>query len=82
MNYPLLLEKILEPGFPQGYYYAHLPTLGLTTHGEGIEGARRAPEELAGLWLAELHERGETPPRPGETLLSTLEVPEHALQGA
>jgi predicted RNase H-like HicB family nuclease len=82
MNYPLVFEKVSEPGFPEGYCYAHLPTLGLSTHGEGIAGARKAAEDLAGLWISELRNRGEAPPRPGETLLSTLEVPEHALQGA
>lgn len=72
MHYPLLFEKVNEPGFASDFYYAHLPTLDLTTHGEGIEGARSAAVELVGLWLAELlRERGEPVPQPGETMLST-----------
>ena len=46
MIYGILFEKITDPDFPKGYYYAHVPTLGLTTHGLGIEGARTAAEDL------------------------------------
>lgn len=49
----VLFEPVQDVGFPDGYYYAHIPTLGLTTHGLGIEGARQAALELARLWLDE-----------------------------
>jgi hypothetical protein len=32
MRFSVLLESIQEPGF-EGWYYAHIPTLDLTTHG-------------------------------------------------
>jgi predicted RNase H-like HicB family nuclease len=42
MTYGILVEKTESADLPPGYYYAHVPALGLTTHGEGIEGARAA----------------------------------------
>ena len=51
MKYGILLEKISEGEFPDGYFYAHVPTLGLTTHGEGIEGALEAAKYLISLWI-------------------------------
>lgn len=56
MKYGILLEKISEPGFPKGYYYAHIPTLGLTTHGKGIEGALEAARDLVSIWIEEKSE--------------------------
>lgn len=53
MTYGILFEKIENGDLPQGFYYAHVPALGLTTHGEGIEGARAAAEDLTKLWLSE-----------------------------
>ena len=53
MSYPVIYEKIDDDEFPVGYYYAHLPTLGLTTHGEGIEGAKMAALDLLKLWVSE-----------------------------
>ena len=82
MTYALLLEKIAEPGFPSGYYYAHIPTLGLTTQGLGVEGARAAALELVDLWIAEKRSHGEPVPLPGETLLSSIELPVDALQSS
>jgi hypothetical protein len=42
MTYGILFEKIESGELPQNFYYAYIPALGLTTHGEGIEGARAA----------------------------------------
>lgn len=53
MTYGILFEKVAQPDFPDGYYYAHVPVLGLTTHGLGIEGAREAAIDLIKLWVAE-----------------------------
>ena len=53
MTYEVLFEKVEESELMPGYYYAHVPALGLTTHGEGIEGARAAAMELVKLWIAE-----------------------------
>ena len=82
MNFGILLEKVTDKDFPPGYYYAHVPSLGLTTHGEGVEGARQAAADLLQLWIAEKHANGESIPQTGDTLFSTLELPDHALQSA
>ena len=59
MVYGVLFEKIKDANFPSGYYYAHVPSLGLTTHGLGIEGAQEAATDLIRLWLAERKAQGE-----------------------
>ena len=82
MQYGVLFEKIEEPNFPSGYYYAHIPTLGLTTHGLGIDGAREAAADLIALWLAEKRANGEHVALPTELLYSTVEVDEDAVQSA
>ena len=82
MNFGILFEKVADKDFPSGYYYAHVPSLGLTTHGEGIEGARQAVTDLLQLWIAEKRANGETIPQAGETLFSTIELPDDALQSA
>lgn len=51
MTYTIIYEKISEASFPEGYYYAHIPSLDLTTHGPGIEGAKKAIEELLKIWI-------------------------------
>jgi predicted RNase H-like HicB family nuclease len=60
MTYGILVEKTDAVDLPAGFYYAHVPALGLTTHGEGIEGARTAAEDLIKLWLAEKKAAGES----------------------
>jgi predicted RNase H-like HicB family nuclease len=81
MTYGIIFEKINEPGF-DGYYYAHIPSLGLTTHGVGIDGARAMAEDMVTLWLEELISEGKEIPHNGDVLLSTLEIHEDALQTA
>ena len=58
MTYDVLFEKVEEGELAPCYYYAHVPALGLTTHGEGVEGARAAAMDLVKLWIAEKHARG------------------------
>ena len=82
MNFGVLFEKVTDKEFPAGYYYAHVPSLGLTTHGLGIDGAREAAADLLRMWIAEKRANGEKINASGETLFSTLEVPDDALQGA
>ncbi len=82
MNFGVLFEKVTDKDFPSGYYYAHVPSLGLTTHGLGVEGARQAAADLVRLWVAEKHAHGEPIPQSSETLLSTLELPDDTLQSA
>lgn len=82
MIYGILFEKITDQDFPDGYYYAHVPTLGLTTHGLGIEGARTAAEDLIRLWIAEKIENNEAVPSVSEMFFSTIEIEDNALQTA
>ena len=82
MNFGVLFEKVTDKDFPSGYYYAHVPSLGLTTHGLGIEGARQAAADLLRLWIVEKRAHGEAIPQAGETLFSTIELPGDALQSA
>lgn len=82
MNFGVLFEKVTDKDFPAGYYYAHVPSLGLTTYGSGIDGARQFINDLLRLWLAEKQANGETIPQVGETLFSNLELPDYALHSA
>jgi hypothetical protein len=50
MQYGVLFEKIEVQGFPLGYRYAHIGTIGLTTHGLSIDGARETAKDLITLW--------------------------------
>ena len=82
MNYAILLERIDDRSFPRGYYYAHIPSLGLTTHGLGVDGAREAARDLLNLWIAEKKSIGEAVPAPAEFFFSTVELSDNALQSA
>jgi predicted RNase H-like HicB family nuclease len=82
MNFGILFEKVEDKDFPPGYFYAHLPSLGLTTHGLGLDGARKAAYDLARVWLSEKRAQGEPLPTSPEILFSTLHIPDDALQRA
>ena len=82
MTCGILFERAGINELPSGYYYAHVPALGLTTHGEGIEGARAAAKELVTLWLSEKKAAGESFGLPSEFFFSTIEISESALQSA
>ncbi|MGL5018065.1 MAG: type II toxin-antitoxin system HicB family antitoxin [Luteolibacter sp.] len=74
MRYPVMLERIPdEEGLP-GYYYAHVPSLGLTTHGQGMEGALDAARDLVALWNEERRFNGEPVADVSEAILATVEV--------
>jgi predicted RNase H-like HicB family nuclease len=64
-----LLEPIQEVGF-EDFYYAYILTLDLTTHGQGVEGALVAAQELVEAWVSEKRSRGETIPSEAATLIS------------
>ena len=53
MKFSVIIEKIDDNELEEGLYYAYIPSLGLTTHGYGIEGAKDAAKDLAELWIAE-----------------------------
>jgi len=74
MRYAVMLEKMPEGEGGQGGYYAHVPSLGLTTHGGGLEGALEAVRDLLGLWLEERRSHGEMISEEGEAVLATVEV--------
>jgi predicted RNase H-like HicB family nuclease len=73
MRYSVLLDPINEPEF-QGYYYAHIPNLDLTTHGQGVEGALAAAQELIEAWIGEKRARGESVPVEAKSLIAQVEI--------
>ena len=79
MRYSVLLEPINEPEF-QGYYYAHVPMLDLTTHGRGIEGAIAAAQELIEAWIGEKRMRGKTVPVETKSLIAQVDIPDAVLR--
>jgi predicted RNase H-like HicB family nuclease len=73
MRYTVVLEPTREADQP-GWFYAHIPTLGLTTHGLGIEGAMAAARDLAQLWIAERKAHGDPVPEESQGFVSQIEV--------
>lgn len=80
MTYTILFEKITEVNFPEGYFYAHIPSLDLTTHGEGIEGAKSAAKDLITLWIEEKKSHGEIIKPENESYISKIDI-EDAILG-
>ena len=78
-HYSILFQEIVETGFPKGWYYAHIPALNLTTHGEGLEGARAAAYDLVKLWMEEKRSQGEEIPVESTVFFSQIDVPDAAL---
>ena len=74
MRYAVMLEKVKEGMSPAGMYYAHVPSLGLTTHGSGMEGALEAVRDLVRLWVEEKRANGEEVGGNGEAVLASVEV--------
>jgi predicted RNase H-like HicB family nuclease len=74
MEYSVLIEKINDGSLPEGYFYAHIPALDLTTHGFGIENARKAAEDLVNLWIEERLANSEPIPLESESYFSKIEV--------
>ena len=79
MRYSVLMQPVNEPKF-EGYYYAHIPSLDLTTHGVGIEGALRAAQELVEAWLAEKRAHGQTVPTETNPVIAQIEVADALLR--
>ena len=78
MQYSVVLDAVNETGF-EGYYYAHIPALDLTTQGKGIEGAVAAAKDLAELWVAEKKTRGEPVPQESGTVIARIEISDAVL---
>lgn len=79
MRYSVMIEPINEPEFA-GYYYAHIPTLDLTTHGQGIEGAIAAAQDLVETWVEEKSARGEKVPVEAKSLIAQVEIADAVLR--
>jgi predicted RNase H-like HicB family nuclease len=79
MRYAVLIEPVNESGF-EGYYYAHVPSLDLTTHGQGIEGALRAAQELAEAWAAERRAHGEAVPPERNAVIAQIDIADAVLR--
>jgi len=73
MRYTVVLEAMQEPEY-EGWYNAHIPTLDLTTHGIGVDGALAAATDLIGGWLAERRAHGEPIPAEARTLVAQVEI--------
>ncbi|MDE3058374.1 MAG: type II toxin-antitoxin system HicB family antitoxin [Bacteroidota bacterium] len=80
ISYTIVYEKIEDPSFSSGYYYAHIPSLDLTTHGKGIEGAKEAASDLIRLWIEEKKSNGEAVKRETESFVSTIEIEDAVLR--
>lgn len=74
MKYSVLIEPVEESEGMPGFYYAHVPSLGITTHGDGIQRAMSAARDLISLWIEEMRSADNDPKAPGESILATLEV--------
>ncbi|MDP3684636.1 MAG: hypothetical protein Q8S01_11970 [Ignavibacteria bacterium] len=74
MTYTIIYEKITDTSLGEGYYYAHLPALDLTTHGLGIEGAKTAALDLLKIWIEEKRANGEQIIREEESFYSKIEL--------
>ncbi len=74
MTYTIIYEKINNSLSHAGYYYAHIPSLDLTTHGLGIEGAKKAAEELLRGWIEEKKANGEEIPIEAESFYSQIDI--------
>ncbi len=74
MTYTIIYEKISDGSMPEGYYYAFIPVLDITTHGLGVDGAKEAAKDLMKLWIDEKRANGESIPVEDETLISKIEV--------
>jgi predicted RNase H-like HicB family nuclease len=74
MQFSVVFEKINEKTFPEGFYYVHIPSLGLTTHGLGIDGAKNAAKDLIKIWIEEKTEQGEEIKEESDVFYSKIEI--------
>ena len=73
LRYTVVIEPTHEAELP-GWYYAHIPALDLTTHGEGVEGALAAARDLISGWIAELRAAGKQVPIEDTSFVTHVEV--------
>lgn len=75
-RYSVLFQEITDSDFSEGWYYAHIPALGLTAQGKGIEGAQKAAEDILRLWFAEKQAHHEAIPQESNVFFSHIEIPD------
>ncbi|MHB1158124.1 MAG: type II toxin-antitoxin system HicB family antitoxin [Phycisphaerales bacterium] len=73
LRYTVVIEPTHEADHP-GWFYAHVPALDLTTHGEGVEGALAAARDLINGWVAELRSTGKPVPVEDAAFVTHVEV--------
>ena len=69
-----MIEPLPASEKQPGMYYAHIPSLGLTTHGMGVDGAMAAAKDLLMIWVEEKRANGEEVAPSGEAILATVEI--------
>jgi len=74
MRFSVLYEKINDGSLPSSFYYAHIPSLNLTTHGEGLEGAKNSAIDLINLWIEEKQLNNEPIHIESESFFSSIEI--------
>ena len=74
MRYNVIVEPVEAAEHMPGCFYAHVPSLDITTHGNGVEGALAAARDLIHLWVNEKRAAGESLAPAGESLLTSVEV--------
>jgi len=72
MRYNVLVAPVEELENMPGCYYAHVPSLGITTHWHGVESALAAARDLIRLWMDENRAAGESAAPARESLLASL----------
>ena len=74
MQFSVVYEKVTDTSFPKGFFYAHIPSLGITTHGLGIEGAKDAAMDLIKIWIEEKKANGEKIIEESDVFYSKVEI--------
>ena len=74
MQFSVVYEKVTDASFPKGFFYAHIPSLGITTHGLGIEGAKDAAMDLIKIWIEEKKANGEKIIEESDVFYSKVEI--------
>lgn len=74
MRCSVLVEPVEPSESMPGRYSAHVPSLGITTRGSGMEGAIAAARDLIHPWVEDKREAGESAVPTRESLPASVEV--------
>jgi hypothetical protein len=61
MPHRIYLEPVEDAVNMPGSVYAHVPSLGPTTHGHGVKAALEAARDLIDVWMEEKRAPGDSP---------------------